>query len=634
MLQFLRKHSKSWLVLALFGLLILSFGLWGVADVYSPGQMGRDIVAEVGDSEITGSEFQREFQRNVNQFAQTFGQLDSDQFLRQGIAEQTLARLINLAAMDQAGSDLGLTVSADALRRAIRETPSFQGSDGRYDPNIARNVITGSGFSEAAFSRLLAGDLMREQLVGSLVGNPPAPDAIVDPLWRYREERRTGAMLPVPLPATGAVAAPDAAALQAYYEENRDRFMAPEYRRLSAVVLARADIAGEIAIDDDTVRQAFDQRAEALGTPERRRVDQLLAPDAATAEILAGRLAEGATFEGLAETDGVQRIDLGMVTAADLPIEEIADAVFAAAPGTVTAPVESPLGFHLLRVGAVEPGVPALFADHREAIARELAEEQALDRMFELANRLEDELGGGGTLEEAARVLGLTPATIGPVDSRGNGPDGTALTDIPVGPALLREAWQLEDGATSGLLEGETDQFYVVRVDAVIPPALRPFADVEDAVRSAVIDARRRAAAETRGTALLERAQSGETLERLAGEAGGSATAIGPVTRAAGETGGVDPAVLSALFAMKADESRLVATATGYALVRLTAVSPPSRGESGSARAQISADISAQLTANIGSQFNDALREQYGVSVNQLLLDAIVNPDAAANAQY
>ena len=34
------------------------------------------------------------------------------------------------------------------------------------------------------------------------------------------------------------------------------------------------------------------------------------------------------------------------------------------------------------------------------------------------------------------------------------------------------------------------------------------------------------------------------------------------------------------------------------------------------------------------SQFNDALREQYGVSVNQLLLDAIVNPDAAANAQY
>ncbi len=625
MLTFLRKHSKSWLVLALFGLLILSFGLWGVADVYSPGQMGRDIVAEVGDTEITGNEFHREYQRNVNQFAQTFGQLDSDQFLRQGIAEQTLARLVNLAAMDQAGADLGLTVSEESLRQAIRETPAFQGLDGRYDPETARNVIASSGMSEASFSRMLGGDLMREQLVGSLADNHPVPAALAEPIWRFREERRSGTVLQLPLPGAGTVAAPDSAALQTYYEENRDSFMAPEFRRLSAVVLRREDIAREIDVDPAQVRDLFDQRAASLGTPERRQVDQLLAPDAATAEILAARLAEGATFDGVQNTDGVQRIDLGLVGEGDLPLAEIAEAVFAAAPGSVTAPVESPLGFHILRVGDVEPAVPAVFEDYREEIAREIAEEEALDQLFELANRLEDELGGGATLEEAARVLGLNPYSLGPMDVRGSRPDGTTVADIPVGASLMREAWRLQDGEVSGMLEGEADQFYVVRVDAVTPPALRPLDMVETQVRDAVVEQRRRDAARAEGERLLARAQSSGSLSGL--EGAGTVANIGPVTRTPAASGS-DPAVLAALFALKPDETQLVETAAGFALVRLSEVTAPNHSENGDALAQIRSDIAAGLSTSISTQFNDALREEYGVNINQQLLDAIVNPDA------
>ncbi|HSK39177.1 MAG TPA: SurA N-terminal domain-containing protein, partial [Arenibaculum sp.] len=51
MLQALRSKVGSWVVKILFVLLIASFGVWGVGDVFR-GQVSTT-VAEVGDAEIS-----------------------------------------------------------------------------------------------------------------------------------------------------------------------------------------------------------------------------------------------------------------------------------------------------------------------------------------------------------------------------------------------------------------------------------------------------------------------------------------------------------------------------------------------------------------------------------------------------
>src|SRR5512147_1515381 len=53
MLQSIRNQAKSWVVFILFGLLILSFGIWGIADIFRPGVSNKTTVASVGDIDIS-----------------------------------------------------------------------------------------------------------------------------------------------------------------------------------------------------------------------------------------------------------------------------------------------------------------------------------------------------------------------------------------------------------------------------------------------------------------------------------------------------------------------------------------------------------------------------------------------------
>jgi len=57
MLDALRRGASSFLAKLLLGLLILSFGVWGIADVFTG--FGRGNVATIGDTDITVPEYDR-----------------------------------------------------------------------------------------------------------------------------------------------------------------------------------------------------------------------------------------------------------------------------------------------------------------------------------------------------------------------------------------------------------------------------------------------------------------------------------------------------------------------------------------------------------------------------------------------
>ena len=52
MLDSLRQGAQSWVAKALLGLLTISFGIWGIADVFKTG-LNTDVVAKVGKQEIS-----------------------------------------------------------------------------------------------------------------------------------------------------------------------------------------------------------------------------------------------------------------------------------------------------------------------------------------------------------------------------------------------------------------------------------------------------------------------------------------------------------------------------------------------------------------------------------------------------
>jgi len=103
-----------------------------------------------------------------------------------------------------------------------------------------------------------------------------APSTLLTPLLHWREERRVADVITVRDESVPLPAAPGITELESYYKENTSRFMAPEYRALTVLLLQPVDVAGSIAIDETMIKEAYQQRQEEFNTPERRQVSQIV----------------------------------------------------------------------------------------------------------------------------------------------------------------------------------------------------------------------------------------------------------------------------------------------------------------------------------------------------------------------
>lgn len=119
MLNVIRKQAGSWVVKALLMLLVVSFGIWGIGDVFFGGGQN-PAVASVGDSEVSSQELSEAFQRAVDGLQRQAGTaIDREQAIRLGLMERTLQDLVTRRLIDLEAQKLGLTVTDDTLRQLI-----------------------------------------------------------------------------------------------------------------------------------------------------------------------------------------------------------------------------------------------------------------------------------------------------------------------------------------------------------------------------------------------------------------------------------------------------------------------------------------------------------------------------------
>ena len=165
----------------------------------------------------------------------------------------------------------------------------------------------------------------------------------------------------------------------------------------------------------------YEARRDQNGTPERRTLEQALVGTRRPrpSPPLGGRR-DFAAITAQAEAAGGSALEIGRATAPGCPSRNRRRRL-RRAPGGVTEPVQSPFGWHVMKASRPARRRPALDQVRDELRTHRL--EKAADLAFERANRLEDALSGGATVEEAAQRFGLGP----PASRRippGNGRDG------------------------------------------------------------------------------------------------------------------------------------------------------------------------------------------------------------------
>ncbi len=623
------KGKIGRIILKIFAvLLIISFGAWGVNDMIAGKGVPTD-VADVGETKVTANEFQESFRRQLTDLRRRFGQqLGSQAARRMGFADLTLERLIDRRLLALHAAELGLSVGDDQVRAQIRRQPGLSDGRGGINEFAFREALARARLSEDRYVALLRGEITRSHLTGVIAAGSVAPDHMVDLIFRYRNEKRTADVVVVPRAAGAAPPAPNDSQISEFYSKNQALFMAPELRTVTALHLDPDELAKDIAIPDDDLRDEFENRLPSLVIAERRRVRQIVTADEATAKRARQSLAEGRSFTDVAkEIAGMdeETTRLGFVTADRLPAE-IASAVFTATLDQPSAPVASPLGWHIVLVERIEPGTTPTFADVRDRIRLDLARDQATDALVKIANRLEDALAGGATLDQAASGTGATMIRTPPIDGRGRTIDGKPAPGLPKVAEFLPTAFEVEDGEVGDLLETRTGGYLIVRVDGVTPPAPRPLESVRDRVVAAWKVTQRDEAAKKKAGEILDKVKGGAALAQVAKDAGLRLRSSQPFTRINRAAGSVVPPALAAeLFGLRPGETAMAPSAEGYAVAQLKDIRSASPAADKTALDGLKQRLGAAVADDVLAQFASALRSRYTVRIDRGAIDRLFN---------
>ncbi|MCB2052922.1 MAG: peptidyl-prolyl cis-trans isomerase [Geminicoccaceae bacterium] len=616
------------MVRVLLGLLIVSFAIWGVGDIFL-GPRGGEVVAEVGDLEVTSAELGREFEDQITRLRQQFDTpIDRPQALALGLLDQSLQQQVAQRLVDMHGRELGLGVADATVRARVTEDPLFRG-EGGFDRQRLELVLRSQGQSEAAFVDEIRDEVRRALLVDAVSGITAAPEALARALYAYRNEKRRAELLRVDASSI-EVEQPDEATLQAYLEENQAQYEAPEYRSGVLVALRPADIEDEITIDEESLREEYAAREQIYTIAEKRKVGQLLASDKEVIERAAEAIEEGSTLAEVAESmsaDGVAYSSIGPLGARDLPAA-LADPIFALEPGQLSAPVQSPFGWHLFRLIDVEPENVTPFEEVRDALHADLAHRRAVAELPDLATALDDEIAAGSTIEDAARTLDLEPITLDKVDRRGLDEAGQPVEGVSA--PILAQFFTGREGEPS-LMEQTDDGYFVYRVDSIEAPRARTLDEVRDEVAAAWIAEQRTQTAMEKAEALLARAREGMTPAALVAEdpATLELETTEPIVRGArGNPAGLSPEAVDALFATPegAFADRPFATAGGAVVLRTAEViEAGTEGADATAIDGLRTSMAREMRGDLLLQYEQALRRRFPVEIDEGALRALAN---------
>ena len=625
MLTAIRTHTKSLVVKILAGLLVVSFAVWGIEAMFPLAPSSASPIFEVGSLEGDEDVIRDEVRRQIRRLRPMFGnQFTVDQAKALGIVESVVQRQIDDTALRLASQGMGIEISDDLVSKEIRNTPGFQ-AFGSFDQARFQRFLNENLMTEARYIAAIRGELSNNQLLDSFTSKT-APKMLVDSVYRHRQEKRIAETIVVSDSTQQKISEPDQPTLIGYHKDKASLFTAPEYRALSVVRLDAADLAGEILVADNEVKEAYEARVDEFTTPETRNVKQMIVAEEADAKRASEALSQGRDFAAvameIAKMDATA-IDLGRVGRADMPFPELTDAVFALKSGESSAPQKSPLGWHVFSVNGIQLGGTKTFDGVKDRLTKDIAMEKAIDSLFELANKLEDSLGGGATLEETASQLNLKVVKFDAVDRSGKGKDSKPISNLPGGD-FIGIAFSTEEGAESPLSETGNDGYFVLRVDGITAPVLKPLDTIKAEVIQAWKDEKRAEKSKQAATAIVARVNSGTLLNAIASEMGLEIMTSPALTRQPGKNSGSLPQPLvDKIFSLSKGEAAMARSGSGYAVGRLKEVTTAVPAADKEGLDKISDQLGLALQEDIFTQLAGGLRDRYGVTVNRQAIDGL-----------
>jgi peptidyl-prolyl cis-trans isomerase D len=628
-LQSIRERLTGVLAFTILGILVIPFALVGVNQYFTSS--GENIVARVNDTEISTNEFNQSFSNYRRRMQSIMGAAyDPVQFDQLVVRREHLDNLIDQELITQAAQSLGMDVDDATLAEEIRKIPAFQ-VDGQFNADVYQARLLSQGMTPKQFQAEYRLQFVVTELPKNIAASSIATSSEVEEFVGLLDQKRTfnATLISADQPEEPPEFSDEE--ITGWYESHTENYQSEEQVIIEYVELDAATLPVGLPPDEDYLRDQFEEQKARFISPEQRLVSHILIEVPAnaseaeietarqTAEDLSKRAREGEDFAtlaleysedlGSAEAGG----DLGWVESGVM-VQAFENAMYElSVESPISDPVQTGFGWHVIQLRDIREATGMSFEEARNALVQEYEEDNAARAFLEQADRLVDLIyEDPTTLDSAAMVMGLEVNVAGPFTRSGG--DGIAAN-----PDVVQAAFSdlvLLQGSVSDPVNLDENRLVMIKMKEHLPVALKPEEEVREEIIATLSENLARDLAKARADELLAALQNGDSeLEALSSEAGLEFAHHEAVKRSSVLP---DAMLVQEIFRLPAPAEgaaveAVLPTSKGFAVVQLEAVV---KGELGDNVALAQQQYERVIANGNASLENAALMSQLRVSAN------------------
>ena len=482
MLDFLRKKKRSWIITILLGLIIVVFIAFYGGSQQPTGVASH--VAEINGESISQREFIVHYQRAVERYREMFkGSLTPELLKNLNIKQSLLEEMIEARLVLQEARRLGLSATDEELMNAIAQVPEFH-VNGRFNKERYIQLLRANRLTPAQFEEDQRKQLTIQRLLGVLADAAHVTEAEVRERYRFEQEKINLQFVRFSVSDNLSDVRITDEDVQKFYDRNKESLKEPLKVQVEYIPYSFEQFSGPVQLTDKEVEDYYNSnRATKFTTPKQAKVRYVMvrldavedAKQKEAAQVRANRIVAeargGKSFAELAKKESQDPSaekggEIGWLNQGQLP-EALDKQIFALAKGEISEPIETPVGFHIVKVEDIKEEKTLSLAEAKPVITRELKLEKGKYEAAKIADRDREKAASGNDLAKLAQENGLSLKTTRLFS------EGEVLPEIGPTQDFYKTALALKAKEVSSVIEGP-NAYYVLqakeRTEAVVPP--------------------------------------------------------------------------------------------------------------------------------------------------------------------
>ena len=521
MLQKLKSQSNKWFIKILLGVIIVSFGVWGIGQTIHECFSNRPL-ARVGGKPISVPTFMRALDNKTKQIEHQLDRsLTAAEQESMHIKQLVLDELVEQTVLDLAVEDLNLVASPDYVKKQVRDMEVFH-RQGVFSQQSFEQILNTQNIVPKNFMDNVANETMVQQLSVIVQSNLHLPKSYQSFLLRSLEQNKVLMAANIEFNKIKVSNTVSDKVLKIFFDEKKTQYTLPETRTISVLFLYQDQLLDGIKVSQEDLVKNYKDRNDKgeFTSPAQRHVVMIGCVDISQAHKVLQEIEKGKSMEEVVKVYKKSTFkDLGWLEIDNAP-SGLGQMLFGLKIKNkeTSGILSADDGFVIYQVVEEKEEQRKKFEDIQHQLEKEFKQEKNTQYIEKIKATIDDELAAGKTIQDIAKTHGLRCEILEKISNNGvdfKNQDILQEYDDKVKKIITDHGFRLDVGTDSGFQEAGDSISVLVQVNDVHPPMQPLF----DHVKKRVTDDYLRNEQQEKASAIaqdLMKSASAEDLEKLA----------------------------------------------------------------------------------------------------------------------